>query len=294
MDSKKSGVFFALSAYSIWGFLTVYIKLLQNVPVQEMLVHRIVWSFVFTGLLLVLFKNLKSIRTIFSEPKNLLALLLSSLLIAVNWLLFIWAVQNDRMLDASLGYYINPLINVLLGLLILGERLRRMQQFAVALAFIGVSIQVFAFGEFPWIALVMACSFATYGLIRKQVRIEAQTGLFIETLVLLVPTLCYVFVSGQAQTLNLLENTSSLNLLLVLAGPFTSIPLILFAAAAKRLNYSTLGFLQYIAPSVIFLLAVFAYGEVFTVQKSITFVFIWLALVIFSLDGLQYRRLVVQ
>ena len=291
MSSQKSGVIFALSAYGIWGFLVVYFKVLGQVPAQEVLIHRIFWSVIFTGLLLVAFKNLHNLFEVLHNPGKLMTLLLSSSLIAVNWLIFIWAIQQKHMLDASLGYYVNPLVNILLGLVFLKEKLRRLQWFAVALAVIGVAIQLIAFGRLPWISLTLAFSFGTYGLIRKQVQIDAQTGLFVETLILLLPALVYVGWNDHNQTINLLQNSWQLNIWLVLAGPFTSIPLILFAAAAKRLNYSTMGFFQYIAPSVIFLLAVFVFGEQFTLSKGVTFAFIWTALVIFSFDGIYRHRM---
>ncbi|AJQ96390.1 EamA family transporter RarD [Gynuella sunshinyii] len=290
MSTQKSGVLFALSAYGIWGFLVIYFKVLKHVPAQEILIHRIFWSIIFTGLLLVAFKNLNGLRTILHTPQKLMTLLLSSALIATNWLIFIWAIQHDRMLDASLGYYINPLVNILLGLVFLQEKLRRLQWFAVALAFSGVAIQLIAFGKLPWISLALAMSFGVYGLIRKQVQIDAQTGLFVETLILLLPAIIYVFWNDHNETFNMLNNSWQLNIWLILAGPFTSIPLILFAAGAKRLNYSTMGFFQYIAPSVMFLLAVFVFGEVFTLSKGVTFGFIWTALFIFSYDGIHQHR----
>jgi chloramphenicol-sensitive protein RarD len=191
------------------------------------------------------------------------------------------------MLDASLGYYINPLFNVLLGMLFLGERLRRMQWLAVVLAFIGVMIQVIGFGSVPYVALALATSFGLYGLLRKKVNLNAQVGLFVETMVLLPGALIYLLALSDSPSSNMLNNPLTLNLLLLAAGIVTTAPLLCFNAAATRLMLSTLGFFQYIGPSLMFLLAVLVYGEPFEPAKAITFGFIWAALVIFSLDGIR-------
>jgi chloramphenicol-sensitive protein RarD len=210
--------------------------------------------------------------------------------VGANWLIFIWAVNSNHMLDASLGYYINPLINVLLGMLFLGERLRKLQWFAVALAAIGVLIQLVAFGSVPIVAIALAFSFGFYGLLRKKVSLEAQTGLFIETLVMLPLAATYLLFIADSPTSDFSMNPMQLNLLLVAAGVITTIPLLCFTGAATRLKLSTLGFFQYIGPSLMFLLAVLIYGEAFTSDKAITFAFIWGALVIFSFDGLRNNR----
>jgi chloramphenicol-sensitive protein RarD len=217
-------------------------------------------------------------------------LVATSLLVGANWLIFIWAVNANHMLDASLGYYINPLINVVLGMIFLGERLRKLQWFAVGLAAIGVLIQVVAFGSIPVVAIALAFSFGFYGLLRKKVSLEAQTGLFIETLVMLPAAAIYLLFIADSATSDLAANPMSLNLLLIAAGIVTTLPLLCFTGAATRLKLSTLGFFQYIGPSLMFLLAVLIYGEAFTTDKAVTFAFIWGALVIFSFDGLRHNK----
>ena len=208
----------------------------------------------------------------------------------VNWLIFIWAVNANHMLDASLGYYINPLINVLLGMLFLGERLRKLQWFAVALAACGVMVQLIAFGSVPTVAIALALTFGFYGLLRKKVSLDAQTGLFIETLVMLPAAAVYLLWIADSPTSDFAANPMNLNLLLISAGVITTLPLLCFTGAATRLKLSTLGFFQYIGPSLMFLLAVLVYGEAFTTDKAITFAFIWGALVVFSFDGLKTSK----
>ena len=194
------------------------------------------------------------------------------------------------MLDASLGYYINPLINVLLGMVFLGERLRKLQWFAVSLATIGVLIQLVAFGSLPIVALALATTFGFYGLMRKKIGVEPQAGLFIETLVMLPAAAIYLLFIANTATSNMSDNSMTLNLLLISAGIVTTAPLLCFTGAATRLKLSTLGFFQYIGPSLMFLLAVLVYGEAFSIDKALTFAFIWGALVIFSFDGLKSNR----
>lgn len=212
------------------------------------------------------------------------------MLIGGNWLLFIWAVNNHHMLEASLGYFINPLVNVLLGMLFLGERFRRMQWIAVVLAFAGVLIQLWQFGSLPIIGLGLAFSFAFYGLLRKKIAIDAQTGMLIETLWLLPVAAAYLFLFADSPTSHLSANPWSLNLLLVAAGIVTTVPLLFFTAAATRLRLSTLGFFQYLGPTLMFLLAVTFYGETVGQDKLVTFGFIWAALLLFILDALYTQR----
>ena len=220
----------------------------------------------------------------------MLYLLATAVLVGTNWLIFIWAIHANKMLDASLGYYINPLFNVLLGMLFLGERLRKLQWLAVTLAACGVLVQLLIFGSVPLIAIVLATTFGLYGLLRKKVSVDAKTGLFIETVVMLPAALIYLLFITDTPTSNLLNNTWQLNTLLVSAGIITTLPLLCFTGAATRLKLSTLGFFQYIGPSLMFLLATLIYGEAFTLDKAITFAFIWSALLIFSIDGLRSNR----
>ncbi|CAI1068271.1 EamA family transporter RarD [Serratia quinivorans] len=292
MDAQQTrqGIFFALAAYFIWGIAPAYFKLIQQVPADEILTHRVIWSFFFMLALITLGRNWSQVRAACHNRKRLLLLAVTALLIGGNWLLFIWAVNNHHMLEASLGYFINPLVNVLLGMLFLGERFRRMQWLAVVLAFAGVLIQLWQFGSLPIIGLGLAFSFAFYGLLRKKIAIDAQTGMLIETLWLLPVAAAYLFLFADSPTSHLGANAWSLNLLLVAAGIVTTIPLLFFTAAATRLRLSTLGFFQYLGPTLMFLLAVTFYGETVGQDKLVTFGFIWAALLLFILDALYTQR----
>ncbi|MBH3072309.1 EamA family transporter RarD [Serratia marcescens] len=292
MDAKQTrqGIFFALAAYFMWGIAPAYFKLIQQVSADEILTHRIIWSFFFMLALISLGRNWPKVRAACQNRKRLLLLAVTALLIGGNWLLFIWAVNNHHMLEASLGYFINPLVNVLLGMLFLGERFRRMQWVAVALAFTGVLVQLWQFGSLPIIGLGLAFSFAFYGLLRKKIAIDAQTGMLIETLWLLPVAAGYLFLFADSPTSHLSANPWSLNLLLVAAGIVTTVPLLCFTAAATRLRLSTLGFFQYLGPTLMFLLAVTFYGETVGQDKLVTFGFIWAALILFTLDALYTQR----
>ncbi|EKG0405790.1 TPA: EamA family transporter RarD [Vibrio cholerae] len=284
-DAKK-GILLAISAYTMWGIAPIYFKALGAVSALEILSHRVVWSFVLLAVLIHLGRRWRSVVGVIHTPRKFWLLLVTALLVGGNWLIFIWSINANHMLDASLGYYINPLLNVLLGMLFLGERLRKLQWFAVALAAIGVGIQLVVFGSVPIVAIALATSFGFYGLLRKKIQVDAQTGLFLETLFML-PAAIYLIWLADTPTSDMALNTWQLNLLLVCAGVVTTLPLLCFTGAAARLKLSTLGFFQYIGPSLMFLLAVLVYGEAFTSDKAITFAFIWSALVIFSVDGLK-------
>ncbi|EKM0533169.1 EamA family transporter RarD [Cronobacter turicensis] len=292
MDAKQTrqGVLFALAAYFIWGIAPAYFKLIQAVPADEILTHRVIWSFFFMLALISLSRQWGSVKRLFSMPKKVLSLALSAVLVGGNWLLFIWSVNNHHLLEASLGYFINPLVNVLLGMIFLGERFRRMQWLAVLLAACGVLVQLWTFGSLPVIALGLAFSFAFYGLVRKKIMVDAQTGMLMETLWLLPVAAIYLFGIADSPTSHMGSNPWSLNLLLMAAGVVTTIPLLCFTAAATRLRLSTLGFFQYIGPTLMFVLAVVFYGEVPGPDKMVTFGFIWLALAIFIMDALYTQR----
>ncbi|WP_394146281.1 EamA family transporter RarD [Vibrio atypicus] len=286
----KQGVLLAIGAYTMWGIAPIYFKTISDVSPLEILSHRVVWSFFLLAALLHFGRRWRGVRDVLKSKIKMTYLLATSIVIAANWLIFIWAVNTNHMLDASLGYYINPLINVLLGMLFLGERLRKMQWFAVVLASCGVLVQLIAFGSVPVVAIVLALSFGCYGLLRKKVSLDAQTGLFIETLILLPAAAIYLLWIADSSTSDLMANPITLNLLLISAGVITTLPLLCFTGAATRLKLSTLGFFQYIGPSLMFLLAVLVYGEAFTADKAITFAFIWGALVVFSVDGIKTSR----
>ncbi|EIO3975900.1 EamA family transporter RarD [Vibrio vulnificus] len=289
-QKARQGVLLALGAYTMWGIAPIYFKSLAAVSPLEILSHRVVWSFFLLAALLHFGRHWRTVRDVLTSKSKMLYLVTTAILVGANWLIFIWAVNANHMLDASLGYYINPLINVLLGMLFLGERLRKLQWFAVTLAACGVLVQLIVFGSVPIVAIALAFSFGFYGLLRKKVSVDAQTGLFIETLVMLPAAAIYLLFIAATPTSNMLTNPSQLNLLLIAAGVVTTLPLLCFTGAATRLKLSTLGFFQYIGPSLMFLLAVLIYGEAFTSDKALTFAFIWGALVVFSFDGLRYRH----
>lgn len=285
----RAGVFFAIAAYSMWGFAPMYFKLLDAMPATEILVHRIVWSAVVLVVLIALRRQWSKIKVALTSRKVMLTLLAAGILLGANWLLFIWAVNNDQLLEASLGYYINPLFNILFGRLFLAERLRAMQKVAVLLAVIGVVVAVFGLGYLPWIALVLAISFSLYGLLRKTVAVDSMPGLFIETAMML-PLAAVYWVFFASESSNMLTNTTYLNSLLLFAGVVTTAPLLCFTAAARRIQYSTLGFFQYIGPSIMFILAVFYYQEPLSNARIITFGFVWSALALFCWDSLRFYQ----
>ncbi|MBU2980069.1 EamA family transporter RarD [Alteromonas sp. C1M14] len=274
----------------MWGIAPVYFKQLQALPAIDVLMHRVVWSAV---ILFVLILGLKQWGKVVLAVKNLRVmrvLFVAGILLGANWLLFIWAINNDHILDASLGYYINPLINIFFGRLFLGEKLRPMQKLAVILTVVGVAVLLVSYGEFPWIALVLAITFSVYGILRKKVAVDSLPGLFIETSLMLPFALCY-WVMFASDYSNMNTNEWSLNALLIAAGVVTTAPLLCFTVAARRIMYSTLGFLQYIGPSIMFALALFVYHEPMDASRFMTFGFVWFALLIFSVDSLSaYRK----
>lgn len=286
----RKGVFLALAAYIMWGIAPIYFKTVSSVSALEVLSHRVIWSFFLLAAMLHFGRQWRGVLTVIRNPIKVAYLLVTAVLIGANWLTFIWAINANHMLDASLGYYINPLINIVLGMLFLGERLRKLQWFAVLLAAIGVAIQLVVFGSLPVVAFILAITFAVYGLLRKKVGVDAQSGLFIETLLLVPVALIYLAWFADSPTSSMLANDWHINALLIAAGIITTLPLLCFTGAATRLKLSTLGFFQYIGPSLMFLLAVLIYGETFSADKAVTFAFIWSALVIFSWDGLSQRR----
>ena len=286
--SNRDGVLSALVAYVLWGVFPVYFKLVQAVPPTEVLTHRIIWAVPFGALILQVRKQWPEVRQAFSSPSTLFWLALAALLISANWFIYIWAVQQQEVLQASLGYYINPLMYVLVGVLFLKERLRRPQVVSVLLAAIGVSYLTIRGGQFPFVALSLALLFTMYGVIRKQVAVGAMPGLFIETLLLFPFALAWLGWLTMLEQASFAASTTSLSLLLTLAGPLTVVPLLLFAVAARRLTLTVIGFMQFIAPTLQFIVGIF-YGEVLTPAHLVCFVCIWVAVAIFSVDAF-YRQ----
>ncbi len=284
----RIGVAYALAAFGFWGLVPVYFKLLGQVPALEILAHRVVWSVVFCAGLATISGRWPAIRSALSSRAVIAPLVASTLFVGTNWLVFIWAVLNDRVLDSSLGYFINPLISVLLGLVLLRERLSRWQGLAVLLAVAAVLTLALVRGRVPWVSLTLAGTFGCYGYIRKVARVGALDGLFVETLLLApVAVLYLVFWQGAAAFGPGDPMTAGL---LVVGGVVTALPLLWFTAGARRLRLATVGLLQYIAPSTQFLLAVFLYREPFTTGDLVAFALIWLALAVYSADSLARAR----
>lgn len=283
----KNGVLLAIAAYTMWGLAPVYFKLLQDISSVEILIHRIVWSVVMLAVLLTIQRNWSMVRQVLKSPRYIGLLLLSSCFLAFNWWVFIWAINSNRMLEASLGYYINPIINVAFGMIFLAERLTKLQYLAVALAIAGIIIEMITYGSFPYVSFALATSFSIYGLIRKMINVDAVSGIFLESALLALPAIAVWSVMEPTSTSAMFNNSHDLNLLLIAAGLVTTAPLLAFVGAAKRLNYSSLGFFQYIGPSIMFLFAVYVYEEQLNAAKWQTFGFIWTALLVYSYASYQ-------
>ncbi len=284
-SQKKIGYFYAIGAFTFWGLVPIYFKAVSFVPAFEVLANRIVWSVVFLAFLLIITKQYKYLKNIFQTPKQLKMLLLSSLLVTTNWLIFIIAINTNQLTQASFGYFVNPLVSMFLAFLFLKEKLNKVQSFAVLLAFTAVLYQIFTLKSFPFIALALAFSFAFYGLVRKKINLVAMPGLFIETLLISPVAFFYMLYLDATKVSHLHLSLDHSTLLLILAGFITVVPLAWFNAAATKIPYSTLGFIQYIGPTLSFLLALFLYHEPFDIHKFISFFIIWVALFIFSINS---------
>lgn len=288
----RAGVFYGLAAYTWWGVAPIYFKIIvARAPGTEVLAHRILWSSLFLlGLIAVRRQSATLWRVLFHTPRVLLVLVCTASLICVNWYLFIWVHEHDQVLQASLGYFINPLISVALGFLVLGERLRKLQVVAVGLAAVGVVRLTISSGELPVVALLLACSFAAYGLIRKLVAVEAMVGQTIETLLLAPLCIGYLMWTEKHGGGAFRADAIGTDALLIAGGVITALPLMWFTCAARRLRLVTVGFLQYLAPSGQFLLAWLAFKEPLSTQRLVCFVIIWIALGIFSFDAIRAAR----
>ena len=287
---KKSGVLSAVGAYALWGLLPVYWRAVQAVPAFEIICHRMAWSFAFVALLLIWKRRWEWLQQVRRRPVTLITFLGTSSILALNWFIYIWAVNAGHIVDTSLGYFINPLLSVLLGVLFLGERLRLWQWISVGIAACGVSYLTLSHGAFPWIALGLATTFGFYGLLRKTAPLGALEGLSLETTFLFLPALAYLLYLERVGTASFGHTVALTNILIALSGVVTALPLILFAYAAKRVTLATVGILQYIAPTGQFLLGVLVYGETFTQPRMVGFSVIWIALLIYSLEGVIERR----
>lgn len=286
---RRQGVIATLIAFTIWGLMPLYFKAVGSVSPGEVVAHRVLWSVVFLLALLALWRGFDGLRRLAAQPRLIGLLALSASLTGSNWLVFVWAISADRLLEASLGYFINPLVSILLGRLVLGERMRPLQQAAVALACAGVAWRVWQVGTLPWIALFLAITFGVYGLLRKRAPVDAINGLFVETLVTAPLAIGWLVWLASRGTLQFGQDLAT-DALLPLAGVFTAVPLMLFAIGAQRLPLSTIGFLQYLAPSLNFLLAVFVFREPFDAGQFTGFALIWGALAVYSVDMLRANR----
>lgn len=290
----KKGVLSAVAAYTMWGLFPVYWKWLEAVPALEILSHRILWSFLLLATILAIKPDKSWIHNLIRSPKALLLAGLAGVLLAVNWLTYIWAVNSGFIVESSLGYFINPLVNVLLGVLIFHERLRHWQWVSVALAAGGVVYLTIQYGTLPWIALILAFSFGMYGVLKKVSGLNETRGLGVETAFLILPAFGYLLsiqIQGSGAFINL---GTTVTVLLFLSGAVTVIPLLLFATAVRTIPLSTVGLLQYLAPTGQFLIGVLVYNEAFTHVRLVGFSLIWLALIIFTLDGYRANRKSIQ
>lgn len=289
--TPPSGLPAALGAYLMWGFLPLYFLLAAAVPPLEFVGWRVVWTAPFCLLILALRKQLPALRAAYTTPKTILSLFASAAFIGTNWFIYIWAITNNQVYATSIGYYLNPLLNVLLGTLFLGERLSKWQWCAVAIAACAVALLAAGTLTSLWISLGLALSFCVYGLVRKQVDVGALPGLTVETLLLLCPAVAIVIWYAQTPQGSAFGNELALSTIIALSGAVTAVPLMLFAIAARRMPYSTLGFVQYLAPTIVFILGLTAFGEELILEQLGSFLLIWIAVVIFASDlWLENRR----
>ena len=284
------GIAAASGAFVIWGVLPIYLKWLQSVPVLQVTAHRLVWGCLVALAWLGVRGELKNLWAALKDWRVLLRLFASASLITANWITYVWAVANDRVVDTSLGYFINPLLNVVLGVVLLSERLNRAQWSAVALAAIGVAYLTWSSGHPPWLSLALAFTFGLYGFVRKVIKVDALAGFGAETLLVLPVGIGYLIWCEMVGIGAFGHTSLTLNLLMIFGGPITAIPLVLFAFGARRIPYSTVGLLQYIGPTLQLLLGVFLYHEPFGGSRLIGFALIWSALAIYAIDGLWRSR----
>lgn len=289
MELANSGLAAAISAYLLWGILPLYWELLQDASAYEILSHRIIWSFVFMGMIIVAMRRIDVLRrecsSLWRNKKRGVTLLAASVLISINWLTYIWAVNNGRVLETSLGYYINPLVSVVLGVIIFKETLGKAKWISVALASMGIVFMTVNLGELPWIAVVLSTTFALYGALKKKLQLSPFTSIFLETMLILPITLWYIFYLYNSGKSHFLTGDVNYTLLFMGAGIVTAVPLVLFNAGANKLPLNVLGFTQYISPTMGFLLGIFYFKEAFDFTKMIGFCFIWLALAVFTIGN---------
>jgi chloramphenicol-sensitive protein RarD len=290
VDERRLGVLSGLGAYSLWGLFPLYFPLLEPAGGLEIVAHRVLWSLVFVGLLLTVRRNWSQVRALVTDGRRLLVLFGAAVLIAANWLVFVYGVNSGQVVETSLGYFINPLVSVLLGVVVFSERLRRLQWVAVGIAAVAVAVLTIDYGRPPWIALALAASFGLYAVMKKLVRVEAAPGLFVETALVAVPAgivLAVLHSGGEGTFTNAGTGHA---LLLVSSGVATAIPLLLFAAAARRIPLSTVGLLQYVTPLMQLAIGVFVYDEPMPPARLAGFVIVWVALAVFTVDSVRHAR----
>ncbi len=285
-EQNRQGIWYGFSAFTIWGVLPLYWKLLQVVPSLEILFHRILWSFVFLALALLMSRDWHSVHLVLQRPKKLLLIFTAGVLVSLNWYTYIYAVNSDQVIEASMGYFINPLVVVLMGVTVFKEKLSRWQLVAICLAFIGVLVVTVQFGRVPWIALLLAFSFALYGMVKKIVSVDAMTGLTLETFIVMPIALFLIVRLETAGSGSFLSVSPFISITLAGTGIITAIPLLLYAKGIGKTTFSMMGFLQYIAPSIQLLLGIFVFKEPFSAVQFISFCFIWAGLAVFTLANL--------
>jgi chloramphenicol-sensitive protein RarD len=293
-NQTKRGIAFALTAFVVWGLNPLYFRMIREVSAPEIIAHRILWMLIILFSVSVFTRKLPVLKGFLRNPRIFGLMVVSSLLIITNWLVFTWAVTHDRVVDTSMGYFINPLCNVFLGMVFLRERLRTGQVVSVLLAGSGVLYMIIQNGTLPWIAIVLPASFGTYGLLRKRIPVDSFNGLLMEAIILSPLALGYLAYLGGQNSIVFLNEGLDLKLLIMLCGPITIVPLMCFASGLKRIPYSTIGILQYLAPTMTFLLGVFAFGEAFDHVQMITFGCIWASLILFSIEGFLHGRRISQ
>lgn len=285
----RSGIIYAALAFLCWGLFPIYFHALEEVPPLQILAHRMLWSLGFLLIVLLLRRQWKWLALV-RQPRVFFSFVLSALLLSANWLVYIWSVTNHHVIEASLGYFINPLVNIMLGYLVLKERLRTVQWVAIAIAALGVCWLTWQTGTVPWIALFLAFSFGSYGLLRKTAALGALEGLSFETIVLFPLAAAYViWLTLEGQNVFINTDSDTTRVLLVMAGPLTAIPLLLFAGGARKIPLSILGLLQYLSPTLQFLLGIWLFKEAFTADRLVGFALIWGALLLFAGEGLLRR-----
>jgi chloramphenicol-sensitive protein RarD len=283
---SAAGAFYGVIAFIAWGFLPIYWKLLKDIPAVEILAHRIFWSFLLMGGIFLWKNNIAVIKETVKDRRNIRNVLLCSFFITINWGTYIWAVNSNMILESSMGYYINPLMVVLLGMTVLKEKLNVIQYISIGFAVAGVTIMTIQFGQIPWVSLLIAATFALYGLFKKLLRVDSLVGMVLETTTIMPLALGYIMfklVSGQSALYSVSLSTL---VILLFSGAATAIPLLWYAMGAARVKFATLGFLQYISPTISLIIGIFVYGEEFTSTHLLSFSFIWIGLIIYSFSNI--------